>query len=423
MQTADKKYDIAIIGAGIVGVSAAYFACQQGADVLLLEKSSIGQGCTHASAGLVAPSGYRHYASRSNIGAGIGSLFDRHSPIRIRPRMDLGWLAWMNRFILAGLSKKQYSRSLNLLLEINAQSKKLHGSLSRAGGCDYVFAGNGRLNVYLNPKSFEAGIAIADDAGTHGIPSAIIRAGQIRAFEPWLTRDVAGGVFYPDDAHVLPGAFARWLASEAARHGAHIRTNTLVSGFRHSGCRVSAVLTSGAEFRADNVIIAAGAWSEELARMLGQRLPVKGAKGYSLTIPGPKEMPQRPLLLEDDHIAIVPYPDCLRLTSSWELCGTDESINMASIDRTIAATRKYTDRLEPVRVSGIRMGLRPTSPDGLPIMGRLHPGSNAWVAGGHGQEGITQGPLTGQQIAATICGAPLGVLEIAQSPQRFFQSF
>jgi D-amino-acid dehydrogenase len=416
-----RHYDIIIVGGGIVGASAAYFISAQCSSVLLLEKASVGEGCTHASAGLIVPSCYYPVTNPANIILGIRSFLDRYSPVQIKPHLDPSWILWMRRFIHSSLSKKRFLQTLNILLELNHQSETLHNELSEIGGDKYAYTGQGRLNVYRTKKGFDRGIADAEDARDRGISCEVIGTPKIEEFEPWLCHNIVGGIYYSEDAHVSPGAFVRWLIMQAESRGVHVITNARVFGFRRSGSRVLSVCSSQGEFGAGHVILAGGAWQDKLAQMLNQRLPIMGAKGYCLTIPRLSYMPRRPLLLDDGYIAIIPYKGHLRLTSSWELCGIDKNIQKRSVDRILLSAQQYTTHLESVQPTEVRLGLRPTPADGLPIVGRLPYSKNVWVAGGHGQEGITQGPLAGRQIASIINGESLGALEDVLSPSRFFR--
>jgi D-amino-acid dehydrogenase len=416
-----KNYDIIIVGGGVVGASAAYFISARGSSVLLLEKASNGEGCTHASAGLIVPSCYDPVTNPANIIEGIRSLTDPYSPVKIRPHLDPSWIRWMRRFIHSSLSKKRFLHALNILLELNCQSEILHNELAEIGGDKYAYTAQGRLNVYRTKKGLDRGIAEAEDAKDRGFSCKVIGPPKIGEFEPWLCNNIVGGIYYSGDSHVSPGALAQWLIMQAESRGVHVITNARVFGFRRSGPRVLSVCSSQGEFGAGHVILAAGAWLDKLAQMLNQKLPIMGAKGYCLTIPRLSYMPRRPLLLDDDHIAIIPYKGNLRLTSSWELCGIDNKIQKESVDRILISVQQYTTYLDSVQPAEVRLGLRPTSADGLPIIGRLPYSKNVWVAGGHGQEGITQGPLAGRQIASIINGESLGALEDALSPSRFFR--
>lgn len=416
-----RKFDIIIVGGGITGSSAAYFISAQSKSVLLVEMASVGEGCTHASAGLIVPSIFNPVTSPANVRKGILSLLGKTSQVQVQPCLNLRWVTWAQLYIHTSLVKKRFLHVLDTLLELNRQSETLQQGLAKIGGKNYDYAGKGRLNVYRTQKGFNAGMADGKQAGYRGISCEVISADRIKEFEPWLCKNVVGGVYYPEDTHVSPGAFARWLIKQAESRGVHVITNASVFGFRRSGLQVSSVCTTQGEFRARHVILAAGAWLGDLSRMLNRELPIMGAKGYSLTIPRLDCMPKRPLLLEEDHIAIVPYEKYLRLTSIMELGGIDMTIETRTIDRIVSAAQQYTSHLELARPTEVRVGFRPISGDGMPIVGRLQNGSNIWVLGGHGQGGITQGPLAALQIDKMIKGESIGALESALSPSRFFR--
>ena len=420
MEISKRKYDGIIVGGGIVGAATAYFAAGLGAEILLVDRAAVGQGCTRAGAGLIVPSHNEPAANPGNILMGLKSFFSRHSPISIRPRLNDGWIRWMMRFVRTGLSPREISRSREVLLELNRQSMGLHLELSKNGGQEYSYHSDGFLIVFRTAGSFKQAIGQAREDKRWGITSVLLDGRQVNEFEPWIDARVAGGLYYPEDAHLAPQTCARWMADTAARKGAAILTGAEVFAFGGSDSRTACILTTKGEFRADQVVLAAGSWMADLTRQLGQRLPIKGAKGYSLTFPRQKEMPGRPILLEDEHMVLVPYPDRLRLTGGWELCGIDNRIRPEFLEGMAPIVRSYSSRFLKERPVEIRMGHRPISADGLPLVGRMEKAGRVLIAGGHGQEGLTQGPLAGKQIADLLSGGSIGALGQALDPNRFF---
>ena len=196
-------------------------------------------------------------------------------------------------------------------------------------------------------------------------------------------------------------------------------TGAEVFGFETDQDRVRAARTTLGRFAADDFVLAGGAWQPFLARLLGRRLPTEGAKGYSLALPLPEPCPARPLILEEKHIAVTPYRDFLRITGILDLTGLDLSIQRRRLDLVQVQSARYLPSVHGLEPREVWRGLRPCSPDGLPILGRLSPWANAYVAGGHDTKGMSLGPLSGLYISRLIKGEGLGGLEKVLSPDRF----
>ncbi|MGH7418943.1 MAG: NAD(P)/FAD-dependent oxidoreductase, partial [Candidatus Rokuibacteriota bacterium] len=251
-----------------------------------------------------------------------------------------------------------------------------------------------------------------------GIAAKVLDAEGARTLEPALRADLAGGVHFPDDAHLTPDRFVRGLARVAEGLGARLLTGTEVLGFTRRGRRVGKVETTRGDLAADQVVLAAGSWSGQLAADLGLELPLESAKGYSVTCERPLGGPRMPLLLGESRVAVTPLDDALRFAGTLELAGLDLSINR----RRVAAIRRAVPHYlfeERYTVREIWRGLRPCSPDGLPYLGRSARHDNLIVATGHAMIGVSLGPVTGALVAQLAAGeAPkldLGLLR----PERF----
>jgi len=242
---------------------------------------------------------------------------------------------------------------------------------------------------------------------------------QIRSAEPGVLPNVVGGILFRGDAHVDPAAFVGSLAGRIERRGASIRTSTEVIGFQATGRRISAVQTTRGDFRPRFVVLAAGAWSAGLGRELGVHLPIEPAKGYSHTVTRPDGAPAIPLLLSEAKVAVTPFTESLRFAGTLELAGLDLSINRRRVRAIQAAVRNYHRCHEGGQTLEIRRGLRPCTPDGMPVIGPAPAYDNLFIATGHGMKGVCLGPITGKLIAQMICSEQPLLDVTALSPQRF----
>ena len=295
-----------------------------------------------------------------------------------------------------------------------------HHELARLGGGEYGFTQRGLLYLYLDAKRFVQGRKRAARAMDAGVASEVFSGDEIRDVEPAAGRAVVGGIRFLADAGLDPMRFLEWLARQSAAWGVRILTGTEVFDFQLGWNRVNSVFTTKGEFRGEQVVLAGGAWLAPLGRRLGVNLPVEGGKGVSQTFSKPKMNVRQPLILEEHHIAVSPLPNALRLTGALELSGLDLTLNPDRVRGIHRSAGRYLPFMEPLHPSEIWRGLRPCTPDGLPLVGRLHSLNNVIVAGGHDTKGMTLGPVTGKHVTRLLAGQSIGDFEHRLSPSRYW---
>jgi D-amino-acid dehydrogenase len=227
---------------------------------------------------------------------------------------------------------------------------------------------------------------------------------QVHDLEPALLPQVAGGVFYPRDGHVDPARFVIGLAEKARGLGAQVWVGTEAMGFESSGGRITKIHTTRGDISPRQVVLAAGSWSPGVMRDLKLRIPVQAAKGYSVTLENPTVYPKIPLLLAEARVVVNPLGNSLRLAGTLELAGMNLSIDARRVGVMRKASNNYLPGLDEARVIEIWRGLRPCTPDGLPIIGRSREFDNLIVAAGHAMLGMSLGPVTGKLVSQLMEG-------------------
>ena len=164
-----------------------------------------------------------------------------------------------------------------------------------------------------------------------------------------------------------------------------------------------AVRTTRGDFQPEQVVLAAGAWSRGIGQSLGIRLPLQPAKGYSITFKRPEACPGIPLYLSEAKVVVTPLEDDLRFAGTLELGGMDFRINNRRVNAIMGAAKDYLRQVETMETEEVRTGLRPCTPDGLPIIDRAPGYKNLIMATGHGMLGITLAPITGKLISQLAC--------------------
>lgn len=307
-------------------------------------------------------------------------------------------------------------KSMVVIGELYARSRGLYRELAGLGGLDFGYQEAGHLSLCNTSKGLEEAGQEAALMQSFGIEARILGRSEVRDMEPQIHPDVRGGLYFPDDAHILPAEMVTQLAGLARGHGTDIRTSTEVLGFETEGRRISKVRTTRGDFTPQDVVLAGGAWSPVLTRDLGIRLPVQGAKGYSVTYRNSGNGPSMPLLLKEASVAVTPMGETVRFAGTLELAGLDLTINQRRIDAFLENARAYLSGTENLEVIEIWRGLRPCTPDGLPVICRSGAYENLILATGHAMIGMGLGPVTGklasQLVAREVPDIDVGALSI-----------
>ena len=410
---------VVVIGGGIVGVASAYYLARRGLPVTLLERAAIASGASAGNAGLLVPSHSVPLAAPGVLSKGLRWMLDPESPFYVRPRASLALVRWLVAFA-ASCTEAHVRRAAPILKALHLASLDLYRELAVTPGLDFGFEERGILEVYRSASGFEEGRREAARLGEAGIEARLLGAEETMAFEPALAPGLVGSLHVAADAQIVPDRFVTGLARLAAgSHGVEVRTGIAAIGLRRNGRRVTAVRTPEGDLPCEAVVVATGAFAPAFARDLGVRIPVEAAKGYSLTGPRPAGGPSRPLMLAEARVAVTPMGDRLRYAGTLELAGTDLSISPRRVEAIRRAARTYLRDPGPPLAAEPWAGLRPCTPDGLPIVGRPPGLDNVVLATGHAMLGVSLGPITGRLVSEIVAGAPTSLDVAPLSPARF----
>ena len=400
------RADVLVIGGGVIGACVAAALAERGAAVTLLERQSEvcpSESAVYANCGLLVPSEVEPLAHPGALGQGLRWMLDGTSPFYVRPRASLALARWL--WLFRGACAAEVARAhAPFLFELSKASAVLHDHLAADGGETWHYRRNGWLSVYETAGGMDAATEEAAELRSLGVPSDILSATDVRERVPQVREgSVAGGVFTRDDGHMDPAAFTRETVARAERAGATVVTGAEAYGFETGG-GVRAVRTTRGVFAADQVVIAAGAWSPLLARELGLRLPIEPAKGYSIDVTRPDGLPDLPLCVGEAHVVLTTLGDALRLGSTLELAGWDMRLRPKRLLHLRRAAERVLGVPDDGPVRRIWRGPRPLTPDGLPVIGRSPRHANVVLATGHCMLGLSLGPVTGKLVAEIVAG-------------------
>ncbi len=401
--------DVVVIGGGAVGLSCALELSRAGAQVTVLESSpALALGCSSGNAGLVCPSHAAPLASLASLRLGLRSLPSREGPLAIAPRLEL--LPWLLRFTAASTPARERVAT-ETMRALARTSHELHGLYSEQLGTGLT--PRGTLDVYETEAGLERGAAHAPP------PVELLTAAEARTLEPALAAGFAGAIFHPGELSGDPAAFVRAVGTAAREAAVDVRLGTEVLRLDVAAGRIGAVETTHERLTPGTVVLAAGAWNRGLARTAGVSVPVEGGKGYHVDYEPTDADPRIPIFVSESRVAVSRLPGGLRLTGMLALHGLDLSVD----ERRVAAVERVGAR----RIAGLQgrprlevwAGLRPCSPDGLPIIGSPEACGNLVVATGHGMLGFALAPVTGRLVAQLISGSAPELDLAPLHPDRF----
>lgn len=410
--------DVLIVGGGAIGVSTAFSLAERGARVTLLERGDICSGASFGNAGWIVPSHALPLPGPGAIRNAAKWLFDRESPLYIQPRLSASLVHWLWDFAMA-CTDARMRRTAALERDLSVASQARYETLAALPELEFGYTRNGLLILCEGHEALEdigLEVRIASDMGGEAV---LLSAEEVRSRVPIAAATLVGGAYMSSDAHIDPAAFVTGLARVAEARGVRIHTHMEVLGLIRGGTGIAGVTATRGDFTCDQLVLAGGAWSPALLRGLGLRLPVQAAKGYSVTALARPEFGDTPIMLADAKVAMTPLNDHLRVAGTLELAGVNLDVNMRRVDALLRAVGRYLPGLGPLERVETWRGLRPLTPDDLPVIGRPRSFPNLCLAVGHGMRGMSQGPITGELVAQLLSGEPPEIDLTPFSPDRF----
>ena len=401
---------VLVAGAGAVGLSCAYFLQRAGCEVTVLDAGPVGGGASWGNAGWVSPSLSAPIPGPAAVATALRSVGKPDSPLWLAPQPDPAFALWGLGF-LRNCTRARSERGLAATALLSKDAFRYY-DVMRADGLAIGLERRGLLFIARSAAELDAELAELRRAASSGLADGITRLSgdECRERQPVIGPEVAGGVFVGSDGHLDPRQLTAALAALVTSRGGTIRAGTQVRGFAVRDGRVTAAIAGphGAgpapareEIAADSVVIAAGALSVPVTRLLGARLPMTAGKGYSVSVACP-ELPGSPMYLVETRIGATPLAGRLRLAGTIEFSGLNSRLDRRRIASLTRAARGYFPGLDWDDVAEEWTGMRPLCPDGLPVIDRVPGTANAFVATGHSTLGITLAAVTGAHLAGFV---------------------
>lgn len=415
------KRMIAVIGAGIIGISIAWRLARAGERVLLIDPLAPGSATSFGNAGHIASEQIFPLASPETMLAAPRLLFGRNSPMHIRPGYAHRIAPWLLKFAWAS-RPSAYRRGIEALLSLQRKSLESMRALCADAGLSELLRTQGHLVVAESEKSLPALDAKRLALARHGIEAVPLAPEEAVARAPFLKRGIAGALLLPRTGHVLnPHSLCTGLHqrySEAGGQTLRARIGRIEILDNGGGDGGFVLWHEAGQIKADKLVLAAGAWSAPLARQLGHAVPLDTERGYHVTAEGAPNLGGIAVESHERRIIVTPMDCGLRITGIVEFGGLDLPPNPRRHEDLKRHLRELAPEMELGNLSEW-MGFRPSLPDMLPVIGHPPANPNAIFAFGHQHLGLTLSAITADIVSALVAGRTPPVDLRPFRPDRF----
>jgi D-amino-acid dehydrogenase len=395
---------VVVVGGGVIGLACAWELRRAGASVVVLERGAVGGGVSHGNTGWVCPSFTYPLPAPGMVREGLRQLVTGGEAFVLRPRLDPAFVRWLWSF-RRNCSQTRFERGVRALLALNERTLALFDAY-REAGVSFEMHSAGLVLAARTRKGLDSYRAIFDRVRQLGFEGAIdeLDAAALASLEPALDpAGVVGGLHATVDRFVRPEQLTAGLAASLRADGVEIREHCALTGFARQNGALALETSDGREL-ADRVVVSAGLSTAPLLRRLGAHVPLVGARGYSVTIAGRGNPPRHALYLAEAKLGLSPFVGGVRIAGVFELGARDTEAPRDAGARLIAAARPYLIGWRPDTDGPATAwaGLRPSTPDGLPLIGALPGLDGVYVASGHGMLGVTLAPATAALLAPLV---------------------
>ncbi|WP_304116043.1 FAD-binding oxidoreductase [Mycolicibacterium bacteremicum] len=388
---------VVVVGAGIVGLSTAWFLQERGVHVTVVDRTGVAAGASWGNAGWLSPALTIPLNQPAVLRYGLKSLFNPAAPLHIPLRADLGLARFLATFA-RHCTTASAERAVRANQPFNAECLEAFEVLS-GNGVDVPVTESAITALFetaAQAEELRAEITALQRAGLT-VEISELRGADLREAVPLTSGVATVAVAVGRQRYIDPGRFVTALGRAVVERGADLMIDRVID-VTPQGSRVTVRGAGGADHSADAVVIATGAWLNELTEPW-VRVPVRAGRGYSFTVPIDRPMPG-PIYLPAERVACTPYQGAMRVAGTMEFREPEAPIAGARVRSIIRSAARLLDGVRWDEARDVWVGPRPVSADGLPVIGQVGP--SVYVAGGHGMWGLAHGPVTGRMLTEQI---------------------
>ena len=414
---AQSKKHIAIIGAGIVGVSTAIWLQRAGHSVTLVDSRGAAGGTSYGNAGVLASTSIVPVTVPGLLTKAPKLLFDKNGPLFLRwsylPKLIPFLIKYLGHGNVADVNR--IADGLALMLRDAADQ---HVAVAKGTAAEKYITVGDYLFGYANRAAYEGDAFGWNLRRARDYEFEEMDADRFAEYDPAMAGRFGFGVRCPEHGHISdPGAYVNALASHVEKQGGKFVTAE-ATDLQKSDGNVTGVVTSTGVIEADDVVLTTGVWSGPLAEKLGIDVPMEAERGYHIEFVNPLIKPKSPVMVASGKYVMTPMEGRLRCAGIVEFGGLTEKRSRAPFELLKRQTMALLPELEYDRIDEW-MGFRPSTTDSLPLIGATERYSNVWTGFGHQHIGLTAGPKTGRWLAQMIDGQKPNVDLDVFSPLRF----
>lgn len=387
---------VVVVGAGIVGLSTAWFLQERGVHVTVVDRTGVAAGASWGNAGWLSPALTIPLNQPAVLRYGLKTLFNPAAPLHIPLRADLGLARFLATFA-RHCTTASAERAVRANQPFNAECLEAFEVLS-GNGVDVPVTESAITALFetaAQADELRAEIAALQRAGLT-VEINDLRGADLREAVPLTSGVATVAVAVDRQRYIDPGRFVTALGRAVVERGADLMVDRVID-VTPQGSRVT-VRGAGTDYSADAVVIATGAWLNELTEPW-VRVRVRAGRGYSFTVPIDRPMPG-PIYLPAERVACTPYQGAMRVAGTMEFREPEAPIAGARVRSIVRSAARLLDGVRWDEARDVWVGPRPVSADGLPVIGQVGP--SVYVAGGHGMWGLAHGPVTGRMLTEQI---------------------
>jgi len=409
---------VAVIGAGIVGVSTALWLQRDGHNVILIDKAGPGEGASGGNGGILASCSMVPVTVPGLFLKSPGMLFSADGPLFLRWSYLPKLAPWLLRY-LRGCRSQETKRIAGAIAGLVSNSLEEHQALAEGTPAERWLKPSDYIYVYRDRAAFEGDSFGWNLRKEHGVTWEEMEGKAFRDYDPLFAEDQGFAVRLSEHhGHITdPGAYVRALADHVVANGGRLIAAE-VTDIAHEDGKVSSVVAGGETIACHAAVVALGAWSGPLMKKLGITVPLESERGYHVEFLEPSAMPRAPVMVASGKFVATPMEGRLRLAGIVEFGGLDAPASRGPVE---LLKRQVKMTMPGLTWKGTRewLGHRPAPCDSIPLIGALEGVAGAYAGFGHHHIGLTAGPRTGRILADVISGRRPNIDLAPYRPDRF----
>lgn len=414
--------EVVVIGGGIIGLSSAFYLQRSGHKVIVIDKEGFTDNCSYGNLGYVCPSHFIPMAAPGIVWQGLKWMLNSRSPFYVQPSLNASLIDWGLKFMRSA-TKKNVDDAARPLKDIAVFSQNEYAEWEKLPWFDFVLERKGMLEIFKTESVGEHAAHTVKAGKQLGLDIELLDKKGLQELEPQTNIDALGAIYFKCDSHIYPDQLMASLKKYLQENGVQF-IHDEVAGFDKSDQKVQSVITrSNQSYKADEVVVATGSWSREVAAMLQTKVPLMPGRGYSFTLDEPKDKLLHPAILAEGRVAITPFENGrkMRYGGTMEVVGTTTPPRYHRVEGIVKAVKEFLPEFDIQMPSKdqIWYGYRPTSADGVPYIGRIKRYKNVIVATGHSMLGLSLGAGTGKLVGELVNELPPSIDLKAFEVERF----